>query len=531
MSNAGKPADGAPSPGGDGHGVITGPKLGITIAVMCAAFMAVLDISIVNVGLNDIRASFGTPIDQIAWVSTGYMVANVVVIPMTGWFQRRFGFRRYFVVSVLLFGVASTLCGLAWNLPSLVVFRVLQGLGGGAIIPTSQSILFARYPRREHGMAQALFGLGAVTAPLFGPTVGGYLIEWFSWHWIFLINIPIVLVAAFMAWVSIEETGWKPTRARIDVSGIALLVVGMAALQYVLEEGNRDGWFESATIVVLMVVAAIALITFVVHELETEHPVVDLRVFANRSYAAATGLNFAVGMTLFSASFLFALYCGAVMHYSALDIGMLFLKGSLIQLLLLPLIGRALTRLDTRPLILLGGSAMVVSLVVNADLNQLADERAMLLPIFVRACGLGLIFAPLNVTALSDLRADVRGNAAGLFNLTRELGGSIGTAWMSTMLARHTQVQVTMLAPHVNIYDPATMDQLGLLRANLAGRVADPTAAATGILGLRIANQALIRAFNQGFMQLALIFGFALFLVFLLRRPKVGSNAEPGGGA
>jgi len=528
MPDAAKPAGPPPSSDGDGRGVITGPKLGITIAVMCASFMALLDISIVNVALNDIRASFGTPMDQIAWVSTGYMMANVVIIPMTGWFQRRFGFRRYYVLSVLLFGLASALCGLSWNLPSLVVFRVLQGLGGGAIIPTSQSILFARYPRREHGMAQALFGLGAVTAPLLGPTAGGYLIEWSTWHWIFLVNIPIVLLAAFMAWTSIEEPGWTPSRDRVDFAGIGLLIVGMAALQYVLEEGNRDGWWESATIVVLIVVSAIALITFVVHELEAEHPVVDLRVFANRSYAAATGVNFAVGMALFSANFLFSLYCGAVMHYAALDIGLLFLKGSLIQIFLLPIIGRLLTRVDPRPLILAGGVAMAVSLFLNAGLTPLADERAMLLPIFVRACGLGFIFAPLNVTALSDMRADLRGNAAGLFNLTRELGGSIGTAWMSTMLDRHTKEHLTALAAHVNIYDPTTMEQLAFLRASLAGRVSDAGSAAIGILGLRTANQALVRGFNQGFMQLLLVFGFALLLVFLLRRSGAGQTPAPG---
>ena len=255
--------------------LITGSKLGITIAVMCAAMMAVLDISIVNVALNDIRASFGTPIDQIAWVLTGYMMANVVVIPMTGWFQRRFGYRRYFVTSILIFGAASALCGAAWNLPSLVGFRVLQGLGGGAIIPTSQSILFARYPRKEHGTAQALFGLGAVTAPLLGPSLGGYLTDIASWHWIFLINIPIVITAAVLAWNNIEEPGWQPSRERVDNKGIALLVVGMATLQYVLEEGHRDNWFESRTITLLSVIALISLITFVVHELETRNPVVD----------------------------------------------------------------------------------------------------------------------------------------------------------------------------------------------------------------------------------------------------------------
>jgi len=507
-------------------GTIGGSKVGITVAVMCAAMMSLLDISIVNVALNDIRASFGTPLDQIAWVSTGYMMANVVIIPMTGWFQRRFGYRRYYVVSILLFGIASVLCGTAWNLPSLVLFRVIQGLGGGAIIPTSQAILFARYPRNEHGMAQALFGLGAVTAPLLGPTVGGYMIEVSSWHWIFLINVPVVLLAATLAWNSIEEPQGETTKSPVDVHGVALLAVGMATLQYVLEEGNRDGWFESLTIVVLMIVSVIALVTFVVHELEADNPVVDLRIFANRAYAAATGLNFAVGMCLFSASFLFSLYCGVVMHYQAFDIGMLFLKGSAIQIFLPPIIGKMVSKFDTRPMILFGGCMLIWSLWVNSELTQLADEHAMLVPVFIRAVGLGFIFAPLNVTALSDIRADQRGNAAGLFNLTRELGGSIGTAWMSTMLDRHIKSHYTALSSHVTVYDPIAMEQFGFLRGSVTGKVSDPTAAASAILGLRMSTQALVRAFNHEFRTLALIFTGALALILLLRRPQ-GASAPP----
>src|SRR5256885_8039082 len=189
--------------------------------------MAMIDISIVNVALSDIRASFGTPIDQIGWVSTGYMMANIVVIPMTGWFQRRFGYARYFSTSVLVFAVASALCGLAWNLPSLVVFRMLQGIGGGAIIPTSQAILFARYPRAQHGMAAALFGLGAITGPLLGPTIGGYMIDWASWHWIFLVNVPIGLAGAFAIPRVLKEPGFTPDRAGIDAVGIGLLAGGM----------------------------------------------------------------------------------------------------------------------------------------------------------------------------------------------------------------------------------------------------------------------------------------------------------------
>lgn len=499
--------------------VIQGSKTGITIAAMAAALMSVLDISIVNVALSDIRASFGTPLDQIAWVSTGYMMANVVVIPMTGWLQRRFGYRKYFTFSVLLFTLASVLCGLSWNLPSLVAFRILQGMGGGAIIPTSQAILFARYPREEHGMAGALFGLGAVTGPLLGPTVGGLLIEAASWHWIFLINVPVGLFAAYMAWRYIEQPHFEPSVEKVDRNGIALLAVGMACLQYVLEEGNREDWFDSRLITLLAVVAAIALITFVVHELETPSPVVDLRVFANRSYSAATGVNFLVGTALFSGSFLFSLFCGSVMRYEALDIGLIFLKGSAIQILLMPLIGKFGGKVDGRYLIGFGVLGMSLSLWTNGHLATRVDEITLITPVFIRACSLGFIFVPLSVMALSNLRPEQRGNAAGLFNLTRELGGSIGTAWMSSALSRSTKANATALTSHVDVYGQVAQEQFAQMKGAMAARgVLDPTGAAYGLLGQRINAQALVRAFNTNFLILAAIFVCALVLVAMLQR-------------
>jgi MFS transporter, DHA2 family, multidrug resistance protein len=492
--------------------LLGGSKVLITVAVMGAALMAVLDISIVNVALSDIRASFGTPIDQIAWVSTGYMMANIVVIPMTGWLQRKFGFRRYFTVSIIIFTIASALCGLAWDLPSLVAFRALQGLGGGAIIPTAQAILFARYPREEHGMAGALFALGAITGPLLGPTVGGYLIDLSSWHWIFLINVPVGIVVAFLAWRSIEQPGHQDPRERIDRWGIALLAVGMASLQYVLEEGNREGWDEPI-IVGLLVLAVVALVTFIVHELETPHPVVDLRVFKNRSYTAASGLNFLIGTALFSGGLLYSLYCGTVMHYSALDIGLLFLKGSAIQILLLPIIGKFANRVDGRYFIAWGVVMLCFSIYTNAQLANTMSQGQLIMPVLIRSLGLGFVFVPLSVVALSDLPPQQRGNAAGLFNLTRELGGSIGTAFMASMLSRHTAQQTSVLAEHVSRYDTTTLTQLGAMRGVFGSETA-----ALAVMQGRITVQAMVRAFNEGYYMLLALFALAFLLILLMKR-------------
>ncbi len=507
-------------PGGPRGGTVTGSMLGISVVAILAALMALMDITIVNVALNDIRAAFATPIDQIGWVATGYMMANIVVIPMTGWFQRRIGIRRYFVGSILLFTAASALCAMAWNLPSLAVFRAIQGLGGGAIIPTTQIILFSRYPRHQHGMAGAMMGIGAITGPLLGPTIGGYLIEWSSWHWIFLVNLPIGLLAAWMAQRFIEEPGFVPARERIDGAGIALLAVGMATLQYVLEEGNRDGWLESSTILVLAPVASVALITFIVHVLEAEHPIVDLRVFLNRSYSAGTGINFLVGLALFSGNFLFALYCGAVMHYKALEIGRVFLLSGLIQLPLLPLVGRFGAKLDPRKLLVVGITGVALSLWMNAHLTDQADFWTLTLPMLVRAFALAFIFVPVNVVALSDLPDHQRGNAAGLFNLTRELGGSIGTAWMGFVVERGTKIYGSRVREAVYPTNPLVQERLAMAQGVLGGQTWTRELVGEQLLELRLRGQALILSFNHGFAQATLVFLLAYLMVALLRRPR-----------
>ena len=501
------------------HTPIAGSKVAITIVVMASALMALIDISIVNVALSDIRASFGTPIDQIGWVSTGYMMANIVVIPMTGWFQRRFGFRRYFAGSVLLFTTASALCGLSWSLPSLVMFRVLQGMGGGAIIPSAQAILFQRFPREEHGTAAALFGLGAITGPLLGPTIGGYMIDIASWHWIFLVNVPIGLAVAFFIPRVIEEPGFEPDRRPIDLGGIALLAVGMASLQYVLEEGNREGWGDSTLIMVLAAVAVIALVTFVAHELETASTVVDLRVFKNRNYTASTGLNFLLGFALFGASYLFSLYCGAVMHYSALDIGRVFLLAGLAQVVLMPVIGKMANSVDPRYMLFFGVAMATLSQYVAAQLTGGADFYSLVWPNMIRSLGLGFVFIPASIAALSDLPPQQRGNATGLFNLTRELGGSLGTAWMGKVVADGIAVHSTEIGQHVTIYDPITIDQLhAAARAGL-----DPTM----MLGMRISREAMVLSFNDGFRMTMTSIGLGLVMVLILKKAVRG--AAPAG--
>ncbi|CAN5367682.1 MDR family MFS transporter [soil metagenome] len=513
----------------DAPAEIRGSKAAITAVVMVATLMAMVDITIVNVALTDIRASFGTPIDQIGWVSTGYMMANIVIIPMTGWFQRRFGYKRYFAASILVFTAASALCGLAWNLPTLVLFRILQGLGGGAIIPTAQSILFARYPKSEHGMAAGLFGLGAITGPLLGPTIGGYLIDAFSWHWIFLVNVPIGIVAIVLTLRFIDQPTFAPPKgadAKIDVFGIVLLAIGMPALQYVLEEGNREGWFESTTIIVLSAVAAICLITFIVHELEADHPVVDLRVFKNRSYAAGTGLNFLTGFALFSGSYLFSLFCGAVLRQSALDTGEVFLVAGSVSVVMMPLVGKFAPKVDGRYLLFIGVVIVAMSQVVASHLTSDAGFWDQVKPNMIRSFGLGFIFIPVSVLALSDLPSEKRGNATGLFNLTRELGGSIGTALMGMLVADGIKERGSYLAEHVTSFDPAAQEQMAALNAGVGSQTYTSDHVAETILQLKVTRQAMVLSFDDGFRVVAACMALGIILVLVLRKPKSGVVVE-----
>lgn len=508
---------------------LKGSKGGITAVAMIAALMAMIDITIVNVALSDIRASFGTPLDQIGWVSTGYMMANIVIIPMTGWFQRRFGYKKYFAGSIILFTIASALCGLAWNLPSLVVFRVLQGLGGGAIIPTSQAILFARYPKAQHGMASGLFGLAAITGPLLGPTIGGYLISWFSWHWIFIVNVPVGIIATILVLRFVDQPGFKPPvgdEAKVDVFGITLLAIGMPCLQYVLEEGNRDGWFESKLISALAAIAFISLVTFIVHELETPNPVVDLRVFANRSYAAGTGLNFLTGFALFSGSYLFSLYAGSVMRYSALETGKIFLVAGSVSVVLMPLIGRLTPKVDGRYLLIIGVTITAFSQYVAAHLTAQASFWDMVKPNLIRSTGLGFIFIPVTMVALSDLSPEKRGNATGLFNLTRELGGSLGTALMGVLVTDGIRRHSSYLGENITVYSPQTQEQLAAAGAAIGTRTYTSQLVGENMLKAKVTGQAAVLSFEHGFTLVAFSLALGLFLIMILKKPQVGVKIE-----
>jgi DHA2 family multidrug resistance protein len=500
------------------HVAISGSLFFVTLAAMLASLMAVLDISIVNVAVNDIRASFGVQLDQIAWISTGYMMANVIVIPLTGWFQKKFGIKHYFIFSVFLFTVASLLCGASWNLASLTLFRILQGMGGGAIIPTASTLLMSRYPAHQQGMAQAFIGLGAMTGPLLGPTLGGYLIEVSSWHMIFLINIPVGIVSIYLAYYHIKEVNFTPHAPRFDKIGLLLLALGLGSLQFVLEEGNRHDWLRDKVILAASIISAVCLLTLVFQQMESPQPMIDFKVFANRNYFLCSFVNFLLGVALFSASFLYSLFCGVVLNYSPLDIGLLFLKGCFIQILIMPMVGKLVTIVDGRLLAFVGISLVTASIYYNSHFTQMATNHDLIFVLFLRSLGLGFVFIPLSVIAVAQISKKDLGNAVGLFNLTRELGGSIGLAMMSTSLINQIQVYGTYLRSYFHTGSPILEHQLNFLKHYFYGQVYRADRAAQIQLQHRLDQQATVLSFNHCFFVLSLIFLSSIVVLLLLKQ-------------
>jgi len=513
------------------EGRIVGPKWPIALVAMMAALIAVLDVSIVNVALPSIRASIGASLQETSWISTGYMVSNVVIIPLTGFFQRRIGFRNYFAGSLILFTVSSLLCSLSWNLWSLVVFRMLQGLGGGALIPTASSIMLDRFPREERTMALATFGLGAMMGPMLGPALGGYLTDTFSWHWIFLINLPIGIVELVLIVTLLREDRSGLKDEPVDWVGISFLIGWLSTMQYVLEEGNGDGWLESDLITYVGLASISFFVLFVHQELTTEHPVVKLRFFKDAQYTAGTLVNMGLGLALFSSIYLFSLYSGVVLRYSAGDTGQLVLKAAVFQGFFMPLIGRFGSRFDQRVLVGFGVSMLILSLYQYTRLTGQESSWDMLLPQLLRASGMAFIFIPVSGLAIARIPTQDLGDATGLFSLTRELGGSVGTAILATLITRQTVVHQVQFASTVTSFSTVATARLAGTSAALGATFGDTARganAAYASLSGSLARQALILAFNDAFAFACCIAVGMLVLVLFMQKPTSGVTAPVG---
>lgn len=501
----------------------------IAFAVVLAALMQVIDSSIVNVALPDMMGNLGASLDEIAWVSTGYILASVIVIPLTGFLGDLFGRKRYFVGSIIVFTAASFFCGASHSLGMLIFWRVVQGVGGGALMTVSQAVLFESFPTEEAGMAMALFGLGVMVGPTIGPTLGGWLTDNYGWPWIFFINIPIGIVAAVMIAGYVRDPAHQKRPHRIDYMGIALLIASVSAVQYVLEHGERDDWFASSFITTLVVIGVVGGALLIWRELTTDHPAIDVRVLRHRQMWVGTVLGVVMGIGLYAMSFTLPVFLQSNLRMTAEQTGIVLLPGAIATALSMLVAGRLSNRVDARLLITIGVLIFATAAWQLSRMTGQSGAPDFFWPLINRGVGLGLMFVPLTTITLAELDPRELAQGTGLYNFFRQLGGSFGIAGISTLLIRFTAENRANLVAHVTASDPATLSRLQALAHGMMAKGADFWSAQRQALALvdrQLMGQASVIAYSRVYVLSALIILLLIPLLLLVRKTQGAEGAH-----
>jgi MFS transporter, DHA2 family, multidrug resistance protein len=497
----------------------------ITVTVMTVTVMQVLDVTVINVALPHMQGSLSAGVDEISWVLTSYLAANAVVLPATGWLAGIMGRKRFFLLCTVGFTLASALCGLAPNLNVLLLARVLQGIAGGPLMPLSQAIMWEIFPFRQRGMAMAVWGMGIMMAPIFGPTLGGWITDNWSWRWTFYINLPIGVLGFFAASAILFDPSYLRKPGRIDVPGLCLMVIGFLSLQLFLDQGERYEWFDSNFIVILGFTAVVALIGFLVRELTADEPILDLGVYRDRNFAAASVIMVFVMFGFFSSMVLLALFTQKVLGYDAWTSGLVLAPGGVGNLLSLVIAGRLINRMDQRILLFVGCMLNAWAAWNMSVLTSNVDYWALAWPRFVQGLGVGFIFVPLNAVGLATIPRISMGNATALLNVVRNLGGGAGVAVVSMLLARRTQEHQSTLVPHVNPFDAETAARLSAWASHFGAHGADSFTAQQRALARvyqELTQQAQVLAFADDFWLLFVLFSGTVLLLPLLGRVRTG---------
>jgi MFS transporter, DHA2 family, multidrug resistance protein len=498
---------------------------------MLGVFMEVLDTTVVNVSLPHIAGNLSASVDETTWVLTSYLVSNAIILPMTGWLANHFGRKRILMMSILGFTAASLACGMAPNLAFLIFFRVVQGATGGGLQPLSQAIMLEAFPGKQRGRAMALWGLGIVVAPMLGPVLGGWITDSYSWRWIFYINLPVGLLAAMMAqWFVFDPPYIRRSSDVVDYWGIGLLVIGMGSLQVMLDKGQEDDWFGSHFIVILAVLAAVGLAAFVLRELMAGHPIVDLRVFKVRTYATGVFLMTILGFVLYGSTVLIPIWLQTLMGYPSLQAGLAVLPRGLGSFLFMPIVGILMGIIEPRKLLATGLVCASFSLYLLSLLNTQAGYWDIFWPQMMQGAAMGLLFVPLTTITNDPIAPENMGNATSIFNLMRNIGGSVGIASVTTIVARTSQLQTNNLAHNMSWYNPHTRQMLSGAKAMFMAKGADPHTAqlrAYRSLWGMVQQQAAMLSFIRAFQVLAILFAVCIPLILLMRKPK---HHEKGGG-
>ncbi|MGZ3459757.1 MAG: DHA2 family efflux MFS transporter permease subunit [Archangium sp.] len=508
----------------------------VTLSVTFGTLMGAIDSSIVNVAMPQLRSAVGATLQEITWTSTGFALATVMVMPLTAFFGRLFGQKRVYLTCLALFVAGSFLCGLAWNLSSLVFFRVIQGFGAGALQPTEQAILRQTFPPKEQGMAMALFSMAVMVGPAIGPTLGGYIVDNFHWSWIFFINVPVGVLGFFMVMRFVQEPEdvlaanrleGEKQRKNMDWAGIVLLCVGLAALQYLLEEGQANDWFESGEILLCALVAGICLVAFVIRELTAVAPVVNLRLFKDAVFTSGTLLSALMFSILMASMFLLPMFMQELLGFTATQSGLALMPRTLLMLALMPIIGRIYTRVPPQVLIGVGVSITGLGVFQLSRLSLDSGAHDIIGAILLQGLGFSMMLVPLSTVALSRIPRHRMADATGLNSLLRQIGGSIGLAVFASMLSRYGTQAKAALAAHMTAERPEVMTRLAQVRAGMMARGMDSTHAqetALRMLSGITARQGMVLAFDKLFVLAALLFLVVMPLIAFLTAPKLSDG-------
>lgn len=496
----------------------------ITITVIIASLLELIDVTIVNVSLPQIMGNLGASIDDIGWVVTSYAVANVIVLPMSGWLGQHFGRKRYYIASILLFVTASFFCGHAHSLTELVIFRIIQGMAGGGLLSPSQAILIETWPREEIGMATALFGLGAVFGPTVGPTIGGFITDHFSWPWIFYVNLPVGALATFLAITFIKPDEKKQEHAGIDWWGIIFLVLTIGCTQVVLERGDRLDWFHSHFILALTVLGVFSLAAFILREMSVENPVVNFKIMRHSSFTIGMFTSFMLGFAMYVSVFVFPIFCQNLLGFSALQTGELLFPGGIATICMMPFVGTALKRgIPAQILSTVGMTLFFVFSYMMANSNLLSGTNDFFWPLIVRGIGMSLLFVPLTTLAVQDLHGKELGQGTGLNNMMRQLGGSFGVAISTVMLNARIAMHRSVLTGYINPYNPQFNDRYNMLTHGFIGKGYGPQEAqhmAMAAINGQTMKQVALLSYNDIYLFVGVFMLCSIPLLYLQKFKK-----------
>ena len=507
----------------------------IALTVTLATFMEVLDTSIANVALPHIAGNLSAGVDESTWVLTSYLVSNAIVLPLSGWLSSVLGRKRFYMSCVALFTVSSFLCGLAPSLGVLVLFRILQGAGGGGLQPSEQAILNDTFPLSQRGMAFAVYGVAVVVAPTIGPWLGGWITDNFSWRWIFYVNVPVGILSILLTSFLVSDPPYmkrvKFTQGfRIDYIGIGLISLGLGSMQVILDKGQRDDWLSSGFIQVFFVMMLIGVIAGIIWEWKQKDPVVDLKMLKERNFAVATLAMFFLGFVLYSSTVLIPQFLQQLMGYTAELAGLALSPGGAVIMFMMPVVGILVSKADLRILIAFGCTVSALALFVMAGWNLNIDHRHAVEARMLQTFGLAFLFIPINVAAFAYVPKEKTNMGTGIINLARNIGASVGIATVTTMLDRRAQFHQALLVEHVNTYNAAYHNfvngaQLQLVAAGSS--VAEAASQASGMVYNTVERQAAMLAFVDNFKMLGVVFLLVIPFMVLLRKPKTGRGNVP----